>query len=400
MKTSKRFMFGVLAAVATVSALEVAASVPAAVTGAWYNPSQSGHGVTVQVLNPQRALLFWHAFDNNGDPLTLYIEGDISGRQIRGTAYAPNGMRFGEFDPSDLQLPVWGEVTLSFDSCHEAQLSWHPQQAGFSAGQMRLERLAAVAPAICDLPAPNDLPTGLYQGVTEPGPYDSFRAEGIGVVDAEGRLWAMEIFHPDVAPAGEIPGPNWQNLVSGRSPPYEFLPLVGLSLPQADGSAATALAQNHALIDAEQHVGQSRPQATWNAQGVSIGPYSNGRHQRWTPASGSQSLRDPLRRADLVGTYRLPFDANHDSGPGRMTIDASGTLCLQTHVETGADCIYRGQTWLPDGELGLFDFELQRRDGKLVRELKGRGWVVDGPHGRLLYMVAIAPTGALGLVAY
>ena len=389
---AKRLLIGLLMASSLSLVPAAKAALPAAITGAWYNPAQSGHGLTVQILDPERALVFWHAFDPDGNPLTLYI----------GTAYAPRGMQFGEFDPRALEFPVWGSITLSFDTCSRARLEWQPQQAGFSPGQLELERLAAVLPTFCDLPPPNDLVSGLYEGVIERAANNRAGGVGIGVVDGEGRLWAMETFHGERSARGEVPGPRWNNYVEGRSPPFESLSQVMLALPQADARVAATVGNPAALIDSSQYAGQSAQAGHWSMDSITIEPGNNAgiRRQIWAPASASLSLVQPLQRETLSGEYQIPFDPQHDAEPGVLRIDERGAICLQPEPSESTECRYQGRAWFPDGELGLFDFELKRQDGKLVRNLHGRGWMVDGPQGRVLYMVAVGPSGGLGLVAY
>lgn len=135
---------------------------PPGISGAWYNPAQPGHGLTVEILNPQSALLFWHVFDPDGNPVHLYIEGDLVGSEIRGRAYLGRGMRFGSFDPSEHDLQYWGRVVLDFQDCNAAHLSWVPSGpagAGFVQGEMDLVRLTAIAGLACGGTTPA---AGLY----------------------------------------------------------------------------------------------------------------------------------------------------------------------------------------------------------------------------------------------
>jgi len=176
-------------------------ALPGGISGHWYNSEQSGHGITLTLVDPSFAVMVWHVFDTEGNPMTLYIEGDVSGRRVDGTAYAPGGMRFGLFDPDEYEAPVWGEVTLEFDSCASAELSWDAEDPAFGSGSMPFERLAYTHGIDCSLPPPNELPAGLYTGRTESdeGIDQDFEA----MIDLEGRLWGMDRGnHP-------IPGPMW-----------------------------------------------------------------------------------------------------------------------------------------------------------------------------------------------
>ncbi|HSH28167.1 MAG TPA: hypothetical protein VK972_10455, partial [Wenzhouxiangella sp.] len=128
------------------------AALPGGISGHWYNPDQSGHGITLLLIQPDFAQAVWHVYDTDGDPLTLVIEGNVSGHQIEGTAYAPRGMHFGEFDPADMEVPVWGEVAINFSSCQRAELSWDATDPAYGEGSTPLHRLAGVVGADCVLP--------------------------------------------------------------------------------------------------------------------------------------------------------------------------------------------------------------------------------------------------------
>src|SRR5690606_21679948 len=139
------------------------AYLPGSLSGPFYNPEQSGHGITVTVVNDQTAVAIWHVFDPDGKPLTLYIEGSIEGRRIVGNAYAPQGMRFGEFDRDDIELPLWGSIEIAFDDCRNATLSWDAVDASYADGEMPIRRLASLKGIQCDLPPRNDLAPGIYE---------------------------------------------------------------------------------------------------------------------------------------------------------------------------------------------------------------------------------------------
>lgn len=159
---------------------------PPGISGAWYNPAQPGHGLTVEILSPRSALVFWHVFDPDGNPVHLYIEGDVVGSEIRGRAYLGRGMRFGSFDPAEHSLQHWGSVRLRFDDCNAAHLRWlptGPAGAGFIAGDMALSRLTAIAGLACGGAVPS---AGLY-GVSISG--DGIRAGGSLLLGEDGSAW-------------------------------------------------------------------------------------------------------------------------------------------------------------------------------------------------------------------
>ena len=40
-------------------------------SGAWFNPDQSGHGISVEILDDERTVIFWYAYDLDGKPTWL-----------------------------------------------------------------------------------------------------------------------------------------------------------------------------------------------------------------------------------------------------------------------------------------------------------------------------------------
>ena len=43
-------------------------SIRADLSGSWYNPAQSGHGLMVEILDNQRVVLAWYTYDASGNP--------------------------------------------------------------------------------------------------------------------------------------------------------------------------------------------------------------------------------------------------------------------------------------------------------------------------------------------
>ena len=44
-------------------------------SGSWYNPDQSGHGFSVEVLSTERSIAYWFTYDPFGNPIFLYADG-------------------------------------------------------------------------------------------------------------------------------------------------------------------------------------------------------------------------------------------------------------------------------------------------------------------------------------
>ena len=118
-------------------------------SGAWYNSDQSGHGISIEILSSERAIAFWYAFDPQGNPMWLYIDGAIAGNTIFGEAYFLKGMVWGDFDPSDKNMFDWGTVDIEFSGCHHATVTWDSVFPGYGSGQLELERLTSICGQRC-----------------------------------------------------------------------------------------------------------------------------------------------------------------------------------------------------------------------------------------------------------
>ncbi|MFC1795725.1 hypothetical protein ACFL1V_01470 [Pseudomonadota bacterium] len=134
-------------------------------SGAWYNPAQSGHGFSIDVISAERSLAFWYAYDPFGNPIFLYAEGVNVGNKIEAQVYVFQGMVFGEFDPDTNQLFEWGTLTITFHDCGNATLEYdstlqYESGETFGSGQMPLTHLASIEEFRC-----SDYPvSGIYGG--------------------------------------------------------------------------------------------------------------------------------------------------------------------------------------------------------------------------------------------
>jgi hypothetical protein len=119
-------------------------------SGAWYNPDQAGHGLSIEVLNDERTVAFWYAYTPHGLPMFLVIDGVNDGHTVTGPAYFNEGMIWRQFDPATLNSEVWGEISIEFLGCDSAVLTWSSGVEGYGDGQVELERLTYLAGLKCD----------------------------------------------------------------------------------------------------------------------------------------------------------------------------------------------------------------------------------------------------------
>jgi hypothetical protein len=365
------------------------AALPGGISGHWYNPDQPGHGLSVTLAEPGFAVVVWHVFDPDGKPVTLYIEGDVVGRTIEGIAYAPVGMRFGTFDPAQLQAPQWGTVEMSFDDCVHATLQWNASDPAFGSGSMPLERLAFTEGLDCELPPIEPEAVQRYSGDVIRNGDSATAAPLVAIVDPSGRLWGIErLTYP-------IPSPMWAGARVHQ--------VVRLDPPQADGTVSGTVervwwTQEENLREGRNALGswpdgQAGGEALWQF-GDDVFELS------WSPADDARSLVAPVNAQVLAGRYAVPMsDQNPGDTNAWLEIESDGRACVEMSpwYAPAGGCHFEGSIHAPDGEFGLIEFEFQRPAESPGTPHRGKGWLTDGPDGLELILVG---DGGFGLMAY
>lgn len=374
-----------LAACALLSPL-AHASLPPGISGAWYNPAQSGHGLSIEIIAPDRALAFWYTYDAAGNPVTLYIDGPIIGRSIEATAFAPRGMRFGEFNSADLQMPEWGEVSIAFDSCNNGTLNWTTNSAEFGSGSTPLKRLTAIDGLACELDATAAGPQGIRSLAIETRRSGFvIPRTGYAAIDPEGVLWALE---PVNTRADAVPGRTYvgeasrllraQLRAEGESTVSRFLTTWHFAQPNAEPALSAA----------------------WTANGaggvlrMSVPPATE---EHWSLSASSATHVMPLSAATLARRYTVPTQGQFVGFDLRLDITADGDLCLLDSAPAET-CRISGRVWVSDSANGFVDFELGDRLTPASPPFRGRGWLQREAGVERLVLVGDNGSTGFGLI--
>jgi serine protease len=134
-------------------------------SGSWYDPSRSGEGWLVQVLNENLAVAYWFTYDAQGNQAWVGGVGQmVDGTMILTDVIQPVGGRFGAgYSPNQVTLQPWGAMAMTFSSCERSVMqSFGPTGYGAygSDGWARLTSIAGLPS--CDLRAtPANLTVGL-----------------------------------------------------------------------------------------------------------------------------------------------------------------------------------------------------------------------------------------------
>lgn len=123
-------------------------------SGAWYDPDRSGEGWVIEVLDDQKALVYWFTYPPAGAPgrqTWLVGVGRIEDRALTVELLDPSAGRPFNQRSEPVVLREWGTVRFTFSGPDAGMVRWAGPD-GYSAGQHPVTRLAG-PPADADAPA-------------------------------------------------------------------------------------------------------------------------------------------------------------------------------------------------------------------------------------------------------
>jgi hypothetical protein len=132
-------------------------------SGSWYNSSQDGHGLVVEILPNQVAVIYWYVYDNQGNQLWLVGAGQYDEHGVQASMTASEGAFFPpNFDSNQVNKYFWGTINLKFTSEHTLSYTWKPKlNSEYSAGALNMEQLTQLINADSVL---TDHPEVAYSG--------------------------------------------------------------------------------------------------------------------------------------------------------------------------------------------------------------------------------------------
>ena len=127
-------------------------------SGQWFDPSQNGQGLVIDVTNPDAGnnrilLLTWFVF-SNGQP--TWVQGVGTPHAHAGTGSEANTVvvqmdQVAIFKGASFPLgqahaaaSVWGSITLTFTDANTGSMSWTSSYPGFNSGSMPIKHFLAV----------------------------------------------------------------------------------------------------------------------------------------------------------------------------------------------------------------------------------------------------------------
>ncbi|MEM1411098.1 MAG: M14 family zinc carboxypeptidase [Pseudomonadota bacterium] len=119
-------------------------------SGAWFDPTRSGEGYTLQILEDNSALVYWFSFDPAGERRWFFGAGTlVDGTWVFPEMNTTRGPVFGEeFDPDALELQNWGRLEMDL-SCDGGEARYESTESGFGSGVLSLVQLTNMDGPAC-----------------------------------------------------------------------------------------------------------------------------------------------------------------------------------------------------------------------------------------------------------
>jgi hypothetical protein len=121
-------------------------------SGTWYNPSQSGHGLQIQILGQgasREMLAIWYTY-LNGQQRWLLAQGPVQTGATTLAAITTTGGDFPPaFNPTQVTTQAWGSLQFRAIDGDHLRLEWNSTLPGFGSGGLDLTRLTQVSGHAC-----------------------------------------------------------------------------------------------------------------------------------------------------------------------------------------------------------------------------------------------------------
>ena len=127
-------------------------SIGPGISGNWFDPNESGHGFSIEVLPGNRMLAQWYVYAPEGGPVWIVASGAIDGATatLQGYRKVGAGGRFPpNFESGQVQDQLWGTITFTFSDCNSGRVDWQSVVAGYASGSIPIVRLTMPAGLAC-----------------------------------------------------------------------------------------------------------------------------------------------------------------------------------------------------------------------------------------------------------
>ena len=123
-------------------------------SGSWYDPSHDGEGWIVEVLDDDRALIYWFTYDQTGQQAWMIGLAERDGNDLVANLLQPSGAKFGsDFNSQDIQHTQWGTMRLTLNACNSASIEYTSELIGYGNGNLQAQRLVNIDGLNCAQPS-------------------------------------------------------------------------------------------------------------------------------------------------------------------------------------------------------------------------------------------------------
>lgn len=123
-------------------------------SGSWYDPSHDGEGWIVEVLDDDRALIYWFTYDQTGQQAWMIGLAERDGNSLVADLLQPSGAKFGnDFDPDAIQHSPWGTIRLTLNACNSASIDYSSELNAYGSGNLQAQRLVNIDGLNCAQPS-------------------------------------------------------------------------------------------------------------------------------------------------------------------------------------------------------------------------------------------------------
>ena len=132
-----------------VAEIAISRLIDGSFSGTWYDPNRSGEGFLIDVTagidsSEARAVIAWYTYnsDDSGTQAWIVGTGPVIADSILAEMSITSGTSFGEnFVETDVIRLPWGQVTIKFNDCNSATVTFNSIDPDFGSGSYELQRL-------------------------------------------------------------------------------------------------------------------------------------------------------------------------------------------------------------------------------------------------------------------
>jgi hypothetical protein len=133
-----------------VAEIAISRLIDGSFSGTWYDPNRSGEGFLIDVTtdinsSEARAVVAWYTYTNDGSGAQAWIvgTGPVIADSILAEMSITAGTSFGDnFVEADVFRLPWGQVTIKFNSCDTATVTYNSLDPDYGSGSYELQRLS------------------------------------------------------------------------------------------------------------------------------------------------------------------------------------------------------------------------------------------------------------------